>query len=134
MSKTHNSKHETNGFTKKDMLLGSAAAILTAAALGGTAKGRDIVGNAYHPHTQPTKSQEHKATVTTVQEAISQISTAAVGYKVMPGDTEFSIAGKLMPDKDPRDVAYEIIDPQLPEADRANHIVRPGEILKFNDR
>jgi hypothetical protein len=108
-----------------------------------TGKGREVISNAYHPDKQPVKTMKfenvgpHGATVF---EQIGDkpkpkvdIGDAAVAYEVQPGDTEFSIAGKLFPDKDPREVAYEMIDPQLPEADKADHVVRPGQILEFKN-
>ena len=111
---------------------------------GMSGKGREIVSDAYHPDKQPVKTMKFENVGpkgATVFEQIgdkpkaeAKIGEAALAYEVQPGDTEFSIAGKLFPDKDPRQVAYEMIDPQLPEADRADHVVRPGQVLEFKNK
>jgi hypothetical protein len=136
-------RHETH---KSDSRYNKAMAVgVTALALAGmTGKGRDIISDAYHPDKQPVRTMKFENVGpkgATVFEQIGDkpkpkidIADAALAYTVKPGDTEFSIAEELFPDKDPREVAYEMIDPQLPEADRADHIVRPGQVLEFKNK
>ncbi|HEX5394845.1 MAG TPA: hypothetical protein VFW52_00600 [Candidatus Saccharimonadales bacterium] len=136
-SKNKHETHKSNTRYNKYMALGVSALALA----GMTGKGKDIISNAYHPHKQPVRTMKFENVGpkgATVYEQIGdkpssrvEIGEAAVAYEVQPGDTEFSIAGKLFPDKDPREVAYGMIDPQLPKADRADHVVRPGQILEF---
>lgn len=62
MSNTHNQnirRHPNQRSSRRPELLMATGALLGAAALlGGTAKGRDIVSDAYHPTKQPVKTQK----------------------------------------------------------------------------
>jgi hypothetical protein len=121
---SHKNRHETH---KSDTRYNKAMAIgVTALALAGmTGKGREVIANAWNPDKQPVKTMKFENVGpkgATVFEQIGdkpkpkvEIGDAMVPYEVHPGDTEFSIAEKLFPDKDPREVAYEMIDPQLPK-------------------
>lgn len=51
-------------------------------------------------------------------------------YVVKPFDTESSILQRAYPTRDWRSVT-SVIENQIPEKDRAEHIVRAGEVLTF---
>lgn len=51
-------------------------------------------------------------------------------YIVESGDTAWNILNEAYPDRDAR-ALIDVIDKQLPEEDRAQHLLRPGEVLSF---
>jgi hypothetical protein len=60
----------------------------------------------------------------------TEIGTAIMAVQVEKGDTAWGIAEKYFPDKDPREVVYEQIYPQLSE----DHVLHPGDVLEFEQK
>lgn len=106
ITKKQNPNKKPNYNLRRGLVLGGAVVALT----GGVLKG---------------SSDKHSAPVSGID------ADPALAYRIEAGDTEWKLAQQIAPNKDPREVVYDI-DKVLPhDASHANHTLQPGDVIGY---